>query len=113
MSVCVMSDPLVDDDTCSRGHATPTDILFSAKTTGLCVGCGKPICTERLAVVPDATKCAKCQVADDEDAFYVMEASLSGSEGKTSNVPVRMDEKTYRSKYRRPGYGSNLRLGRS
>lgn len=111
MSVCVMSDPLVDDDTCPRGHTTPADILFSPKTTGLCVGCGEPIGAERLAVVPDTTKCATCQVADDDEEFYVMESAATGSEGKTSRVAVRMSRSEYK-KIKRPGYGSNLRFDR-
>ncbi len=78
-----------------------------------CVKCGASICADRIAQVPDARKCVKCEEEDEQPAFYVMETSLSGSEGKTSAQPVRMDPKTYKSKYRRPGYGSNLRLGRS
>ena len=103
-----MCDPLVDDDNCSRGSATPFDIV----PPRLC-GCGVVIPAERIAQVPNATKCVECQSLSDEDEFYVMESAATGSEGKTSRVPVRMDKKTYRSKYRRPGYGSNLRFDRS
>lgn len=101
----------MDDDKCSRGHTTPADILFSPKTTALCVGCGEPIGAERLAVVSDATKCATCQSGNDEEEFYVMESAATGSEGKTSRVPVRMSRSEYK-KIKRPGYGSNLRFDR-
>lgn len=89
-----------------------SDIIGTGTPARLCVSCGQSICPERIAQVPDSLKCADCQADGEQDAFYVMESAATGSEGKTSRVPVRMDRKTYRSKTRRPGYGSNLRFDR-
>ena len=106
-----MYDPLVDGDDCSRGSATPLDVVPPVPPRK-CDKCGVVIPAERIDSVPNTTKCVKCQVDDDQEEFYVMESAATGSEGKTSRVPVRMDKKTYRSKYKRPGYGSNLRFDR-
>ena len=102
-----MYDPLVDGDDCSRGCASPFDIV----PPRLCE-CGVVIPPERIAQVPNATKCVDCQSLSDEEAFYVMESAATGSEGKTSRVPVRMTREQYK-KIKRPGYGSNLRFDRS
>lgn len=104
----------MNDDDCSRGHATsPADILGAVSDPGpkLCHECGEVISAERLDAVPDARKCTNCQSGDDKEAFYVMESMATGSEGKTSRVPVRMDRETYK-RLKRPGYGSNLRFDR-
>jgi hypothetical protein len=102
-----MCYPLVDDDNCSRGSASPFDIVPPRE----CDECGVVIPIERIASVPNTTKCVKCQVDNDQEEFYVMESAATGSEGKTSRVPVRMPRSEYK-KIKRPGYGSNLRFDR-
>lgn len=84
-----------------------SDILGT--TSKLCVSCGTTIPPERIADMPEATKCLKCQSTQEDNEEGVVYSNIAT--GKTERALGSMSVRVHKAT-RRPGYGSNLKFDR-